>query len=204
MAQCRLQSGLIRAGNPERPHEDSIDIGRDIRLPGNDKTSYNTSINPNPKKSHDKGDNNLTNLHGNLAINNDGIEVYDWPVSDCKRDMGGEGSSKTDPPKCEANRTWSNEAGLYYADRRHHKGLDRSRKPHIDKVQVKSPQSCTSWVNGALPPEHTPKRAAQVATSHHNIESTMKSVQEKLMHAPPPNDVSRFKVLAKDVSSLDF
>ena len=152
MAQCRLQSGLIRAGNPERPlhsfhHENSIDIGGDIKLNGNDRTSYITSIKPNSKKSHDKGDINITNLHGNLAINNDGIEV-----SDCKRDMG-EGSSKENPSKCEANRTWSNEAELYYADGCHHKGLDRSRKPHLDKVQVKSPQSCTSWVNGALPPE---------------------------------------------------
>ncbi|KAI5083422.1 hypothetical protein GOP47_0003165 [Adiantum capillus-veneris] len=191
VAQCRLQSGLILAGNPERPlmhnfnlNDELIDISQDASHLSSDRESCSISRKASPKKAHDYSDAKVTVLHrGNLVVSGvDGIEVCDWPMFDNERDIVG--ASERD--KYRANNqlqsnegnssTWSNEVDKYYAANIRQKKLEAMEAAaRADagpgKIHIKPPQGAsTSNMHKGLPPVTTP-RTPDIKTGRYRAES---------------------------------
>lgn len=174
IAQCRLQSGLILAGPPERAlrnfnlNDEIIDISQDASHLSSDRESYSISAKASPKKAHDYSDAKVTVLHrGNLLVSGvDGIEVCDWPMFDNeKRVMGTPNRSSymiTNHQADEANSsTWSNEVDKYYAANVRQKNLEALDAVRAEsgpgKIQTKPPHGSSSSAYKGLPPVTTPR-----------------------------------------------
>ncbi|MCO5610260.1 hypothetical protein L7F22_064496 [Adiantum nelumboides] len=190
VAQCRLQSGLILAGNPERPlmhnfnlKDELIDISQDTSHLSSDRESYSISRKASPKKVHDYSDAKVTVLHrGNLLVSGvDDIEVCDWPMFN-ERDIVGASERdnyrvKNQLQSNEGNSsTWSNQVDKYYAANVRQKNLEvmeaASRaEAGPGKIQVKPPHGAsTSNAYKGLPPVTTP-RTPDIKTGRYRPES---------------------------------
>ncbi|MCO5563484.1 hypothetical protein L7F22_017126 [Adiantum nelumboides] len=156
VAKCRLQSGLILAGTPERAlhnfhlNDEIIDISHDTSLFSSDRESYSASVKASLKKAHDYGDAKVTILRReNINDNNgDNSQVCDWHMSDVETPsttayLPSKGALNTKDKAA----AWMTEVDDYYATGNHRKLLENppnNKGVGIGKINVKPPQATNS------------------------------------------------------------
>ncbi|KAH7420439.1 hypothetical protein KP509_13G007800 [Ceratopteris richardii] len=207
VAQCRLQSGLILAGNLERQlmqnvnlNNEIIDISQDTCQFSTDRESYSVSAKTSPKKTYDYDDAKVTVTHrGNLI---DGIEVCDWPMFDNERDNVRASErqkyvTNNQNQSSETNSsTWSNEVDKNHAANLRQKkfeAMEAAARAEMGpgKIQVKPAHgSGSSSIHKGLPPVTTP-RTPDVKTSVYRYSRTDSS-KSKATQEHTPRHTSQY------------